>query len=439
MYGKFKTKLEEETGESVVYKQYSTNESLKLLLAGGQEGTEGRPKVFVVGAGLNEIAARAPKKGKGREETVKSVVDEQNTIVIKQGEKDNKSIFYLVPPFLRKEPAWLDDKKTKMMAMLMAESALKFNSGNVFVGSNIPIDEGKRKNVDTSPNDPVGKRTKDTSDVGDGLTRGLVETLTQFMQEMRENRKVDEDSLKKVEEKQKTTDEKVDKLTEIVSTDTNIIAAMREDVDASENETMKSAVVVKKLVATAGVEIPVDKKELSKYIQACGRSLVGKVLGPELESEIKFVIPLYMKGTRAAVGPNEKTFVPPFKITFKNKDVGVKFREQAIVMSKEKKEGFENTYFAHQQNAGTRVRTSLMWGVVDGLKKKGKEAWVNQNTNKPNIQIKEGGKIVKTITFVQAMQDHGNIIPKKTLEDVKKSAVWNFRNQLERFFIVLKD
>jgi len=117
----------------------------------------------------------------------------------------------------------------------------------------------------------------------------------------------------------------------------------------------------------------------------------------------------------------------------------VKFREQAIAMSKEKKEGFEDTYFSHQQNAGTRVRTSLLWGVVDGLKKKGKEAWVNQNTNKPNIQIKEGGKIVKTITFVQAMQDHGNIIPKKTLEDVKKSAVWNFRNQLGRFFIVLKD
>jgi len=345
MYGKFKSKLEEKTTETVIYKQYSTNESLKLLLAAGQEGSTERPNVFVIGAGLNEVASTAPKKAKGREETIRSVADAQNTIIVKQGEKDAKSIFFLVPPFLRKEPAWLDATKQKLMAMHMAEGALKYNPGNVFVGSNIPIDEGdlsddkihlnddgllklsdaiiadmlvaladvrilhghhdpmdedeeateevaevvlassqlasswaatprtsrkRSRNVEISPSDAGAKKSKE-SDVGDGLTRGLVETLTQFMQEMRENRKVDEDSLKKVEEKQKTTDEKVEKLTEIVDLDKTIIAAMREDVDASENESMKSAVVVKKLVASDGIAIPVEKKELSKYVQACGR------------------------------------------------------------------------------------------------------------------------------------------------------------------------
>jgi len=108
-------------------------------------------------------------------------------------------------------------------------------------------------------------------------------------------------------------------------------------------------------------------------------------------------------------------------------------------MSKEGKEGLEKTYFTHQQNAATRVRSSLMWGVVMGLKKKGKDAWVNQNLNKPNIQIKEGGKIVKTLTFLQAMKEHSNMISAKTLSDVKKTAMWNFVGQLERYFVVLKD
>lgn len=80
-----------------------------------------------------------------------------------------------------------------------------------------------------------------------------------------------------------------------------------------------------------------------------------------------------------------------------------------------------------------------MWGVVEGLKKKGKEAWVNQNLNKPNIQIKEGGKIVKTLTFMQAMKEHSKIISAKVISDVSKSAAWNFKGQMERYFIVLKD
>jgi len=80
-----------------------------------------------------------------------------------------------------------------------------------------------------------------------------------------------------------------------------------------------------------------------------------------------------------------------------------------------------------------------MWGVVEGLKKKGKDAWVNQNLNKPNIQIKEGGKIVKTLTFIQAMKEHSRCISAKVISDVTKSATWNFSGQLERYFVVLKD
>jgi len=134
-----------------------------------------------------------------------------------------------------------------------------------------------------------------------------------------------------------------------------------------------------------------------------------------------------------------QTISPPFRLVFKTKEIGMQFSEKAVQMSKEGHKDFEKTYFAHQQNAATRIRTSLMWGVVSSFKKEGKEAWVNQNLNKPNIQIKEGGKIVKTLTFVQLMNEYGKKIPAKTLSDVTKSAKWNFGGQLERYFVVLKD
>ena len=80
-----------------------------------------------------------------------------------------------------------------------------------------------------------------------------------------------------------------------------------------------------------------------------------------------------------------------------------------------------------------------MWGVVDALKKEKKEAWVNLNLNKPTIQIKEGGKITKTLTFINSMKEYGTKIDAKVIEDTAKAARWGFGGQLERLFIVIKD
>lgn len=506
VYTKFKKRMEEELGESVVYKQYTTNESLKLVLAG--EPSKERPKVFLIGAGLNEVASKSKKKGKGHDELVRTVSNEQNTVVLKQAEKDNSSLFGMTPPFLRKDPAWIGEK-FKLMFFYMREFSNKFNSGNMYVGTPIEIleadlkedkvhlnDSGLEKlasqlisdaktalkdvailrnqgeaesdvelassqlsdwsktpettrkrtrlEEDESPEANSGKRAKQTSSDESNSNSELIATLTQFMQQMRDDRKADSDILKKVEisqnnivEKQKETDEKVTKLTDIVTTDNEIFASMKEDVDASENEMMRNTVIVKKLATKD--KIPSDKKDLSKFVQEKGRGLVKQILGDEAEKEVKFVSTLFIKETRGEPEPGEPTYLPPFKLVFKTKEAGIRFREQVVKMSKEGKEGLEKTYFTHQQNAATRVRSSLMWGVVMGLKKKGKDAWVNQNLNKPNIQIKEGGKIVKTLTFLQAMKDHSNMISAKTLSDVKKTAMWNFAGQLERYFVVLKD
>ncbi len=102
VYNKFKKKIETETKEKVIFKQYTTNESLKLILA-NCEGQKERPKVFLIGAGLNELVAKSKSKGKGRDELIRTIANEQNTVVLKQAEKDSSSIFGMIPPFLRND------------------------------------------------------------------------------------------------------------------------------------------------------------------------------------------------------------------------------------------------------------------------------------------------------------------------------------------------
>ena len=246
-----------------------------------------------------------------------------------------------------------------------------------------------------------------------------------------------------VVEKQKETDEQVEKLTNLVENDSILFATMKEDIDAGENELLKDTVVVKRMKTI--LEIPKDKKLLAKFVQTEGRKLVTDIMGND--DVVKYVATLYSNnnntntkgGKRGGKEKDGEPTIPPFKIIFKTREQGIKFRERAVAKAKEEDSDMGKIYFTHMQNNSTRSRTILMWGVVDYLKKEKKESWVNLNQNKPNIQVKEGGKITKTLTFAQAMYDYGEKIDPKTIEEASKAAKWSIGGQLERLFIILKD
>ncbi len=184
--------------------------------------------------------------------------------------------------------------------------------------------------------------------------------------------------------------------------------------------------------------VPKDKKVLKAYILGTARALVADVLGDEAAADIKFAATLY-----ATIDPtkkdNKEGLIPPFKIGFKTKDLGVKFRETAVKLAKEEGHHLATTYFTHCQSSATRIRVQLMWAIADAIKTKDKEAWVNQVSCKPTLQIKEGGRIVKSLGYIRCMADYGNKIPKKTLDDLTKTAKKFFAGKLEKTFVVLKD
>ena len=288
--------------------------------------------------------------------------------------------------------------------------------------------------------------------------------LQELVKDRKENKIVIKELTEKVEgnstevEKVKSTVEEIEKK---MHGENQLTAEMREDIDGLENENLKTTVVVRKLKAKAGEEVPKDKLKLRAYIQGVARKLVQAILNEEASKDVKYGAPLY-SFQDPKKQDNKEGLVPPFKIGFGTKDVAVRFRDTAVKLVKEGGNGkkraipeqldeevmpaavttkneYANTYFTFFQSAGTRVRLLLMWAVADAIKTDRSEVWVNQNTSKPTLQVKEGGKIVKTLSFVQTMNQYKEKLTKKTLEEATKIAKKSFAGQLEKTFLVIKD
>jgi hypothetical protein len=91
-------------GHQISFCMTTSNESMKLQL----ENRTDSPKIVVIGSPLNEIVAKYNEnKKKGRAETIREVLEEQNKLVRQAAEANENVLFLLVPPFLRLEPSWL--------------------------------------------------------------------------------------------------------------------------------------------------------------------------------------------------------------------------------------------------------------------------------------------------------------------------------------------
>ncbi len=136
---------------------------------------------------------------------------------------------------------------------------------------------------------------------------------------------------------------------------------------------------------------------------------------------------------------NQSGLIPPFKIGFGSKEMAIKFRDEAVKLAKVDGSEYKNTYFSFFQTTGTRIRMVIMWSIADNLKNDSRQVWVTQNSSKPVLQIKEGGKIVKTLSYVKAVTEYRDKIAQKALDEAKKLAKKSFEGNLEKTFIVIKD
>jgi len=486
-------------------------------------------KIILVAAPLNEITHRIKTGGKkGRDETIKTVVEEQNKMINVSANTDGKlgTLHLVMPPFLRQDPPWMEER-LKWVTFNIKDKISVNSPWNVGIGNLIeivPADLGADKvhlnesgmeklfkglendlkkckenlgegdvcsqdwasqvvdePMDEPPTPGTMKRTRENK-----RARETPETESEEEEEEVTAKKVKKDSAgdkmdkmlammkemkEDLKEKVVNTVKKVEELNvevkdikEELGKDKELTAETLENIDGLENENLRASVIVRKLKADK--KVPKDKKELRTYVQDLARVLVGKVLNSNASKGVKYASTLY-----AFVDPtkkdNKEGLVPPFKICFNTKDLAVEFREKAVKMAKagvprrvfgaaqdeewdeeaapRNEQGpagatniCQGAYFSFYQTAATRFRVTLMWAVADALKTKTKQVWVSQN-NKPTLQVKEGGKVVKSLTFVQTMNEYKEKIGQKTLDEVKKSASKLYAGRLEKTFIVIKD
>jgi hypothetical protein len=488
-----KTSLEEE----IVFKMVTSNESLKTQL---ETLVTPAPKIIIFGTHLNEVVRTVSvNKNKGRDETIRSVIEETNRIVHASAKVRTETVHIVVPPFFRLEPQWISTR-IRLGVFYVKDHMNSGSPWNVVVGSQLEatasdlVDDkvhlnvvGKEKLYKTlekdlkncleqlktgqksldwameegsEPATPITLRkrrrqasmpSEDEEEEGEGQGRkkakldtmlDKIDVLVKTIQQERSDTKVELQNLAtKLVEHNATVEavkETVEGLKSGQKADLNLTAEMREDIDGLENENLKTTVIIRKLKAAADSPVPSDKKLLRSYIQTLARKIVGEIIGQDAVIGVKYAAQLY-----SFIDPTKKDnregLVPPFKIGFATKDMAVKFREAAIKLAKEVGSQYKDTYFSFFQSSGTRVRLVLMWSIADALKTDQNEVWINQNQAKPTLQMKENGKITKTMSFVKAVTEYKEKIPQKTIEEATKLAKRTFAGNLEKTFLVLKD
>jgi hypothetical protein len=488
----YKEKLAEEIGVDIQFEQATNNASVKAAL---EKERDVKPDIVYIATILNEISQKTGK-GKPTEGVIKTVTEEQNIIVNTVAEKpDNASRLYLIcNPFLRQDPKWMEEKLLQIK-FYMKEQHTIYSPGNVvlvgepiiepsdLVGDKVHLTEsGKKKFFDKIVADlKIGKEEIEKFETGhmDWSVEELSQKLSQktprtakkrqrpedeveetppcspkkkkedetvmgmlksIMAELKEDRSKSskkaeelEESIDKLKESEIEIRQEVNSLITKKEEDKVFAATLREDIDAVENEALRNTIIVKKLKTEK--QVTADKISMSIMVQQEARKVVKEILDSEEDIVYIGLMVGGREGLRATPG-----ILPPFKIVFKSKEKGITFREKAVARSKIPEDKLHKAYFTCQQCQGTRIRTLLMWALVDKLKdaKKGVDSWVNQSLNKPTLHVKTD-KSQKTYTFVSAMQTYEKKLDNKPKEEALKLAKKFYPGQVEKIFLVISE
>jgi hypothetical protein len=486
-------RLSTAVGEEIVFKMATSNESTKAHLE-SLDKMDQQPKIIIVLTPLNEVVKILQRsQGKGRDETLRSVIEEQNKIVHASAEKKPNTLHVLVPPFLRLEPSWIGTR-LRLGVFYIKDFISNLSPWNIAVANPIEIKaedidgdkihlnkDGKEKLYESLKSDVIKckenlgeaiesqnmdwasqlsdnfepptpntmrkrcRQREEESDEEDGggkrakldTVLDKIDTLVREIKQERVKTKQELVGINTRINNNKETIQGVKKYVEEKLSAADVLTAeMREDIDGLENENLKQTVVVKKLKAEGAV--PKEKRAFRACIQTIARALVKKVLDQNTVNKVRYAAPLF-----SFIDPSKKDnavgLVPPFKIGFTTKDNAIRFREAAVKKSKEEGSDLKTTYFSFFQSAGTRVRVLLLWAVADNIRAEGREVWVTQNSAKPSLQVKENGKVIESLTFVKAMAKYGEKIPQKALAEATKIAKKSFSGNLKKTFIILKD
>ena len=209
-------------------------------------------------------------------------------------------------------------------------------------------------------------------------------------------------------------------------------ARLKEETDMFENDKMTDSVIIRKFpYGQVRVDSPA---EVIKHMKTVGEQLVKSAkISPQ---DIRYIGPAFpMDLSKPQLNPGE---MPPFKIQFTSRELGIRMRQIFVDTAKKPDSHLAKVYFSHPQNASTRIRIQIMWAMVKGMRKDGKDCWVSQSTIRPSLMVK-GDKFPRSYSFVQAIREFGGKADKEDMKHVKPVAEKFFKGEIEKFFIIMTD
>jgi len=487
-------------GESIgdnIFEQAMTNESIKMLLSGCNIEQIGK---VVIGTILNEVAWRCRSAAeKDRDEVLLKTVKDQVEVVSEFSTANPSVSIVILCPLPRGDPEWMDTKVPEVTQKLKEEfgklgnDKITFAQPTMLELSDIAKDKvhltpsGMKKYLESI----IGKIDADTEEemeqdsldwaaststpgkrnLRSSTKRGREEyreaedplktikrpratgktELSRIFDEIRELSKKMQKSNENIENYGKKLDvnivsttnntksisdlgKKVDKQEKRMDKMDTAIAQLEERADEAINENLKDVIIVRRLKHKD--PIPKTKAEINTMLKVIADKMVVDMGGAA--DSIKFVAMAYGELDQAKQARRHGT-VPAFIIGFKQKQDAISFREAGAKKAKIEGGDYHKVVFAYRHCLGSRIRTMILWKIVNKLKEEGKETWVNVNMTRPKLQIKNGEKYPLEFDFVQAITKFRGKLIDPDLKEANDIARRHYKGRCQQVFLVLKD
>jgi len=251
------------------------------------------------------------------------------------------------------------------------------------------------------------------------------EMFRQLMDTMNvNNKKVDEsnDKLASVTKDQKTLEIKH-----------NLNAARtKEELDTLHNSQRRHLIMIRKMKNESQVLAGNNPKEKSISLLNILRNKIG--LLPKIDIDPK-VSSIYIIN----VPPNDSTF-QDFRVTCHSQRDAIELRNRILNAKKAKLEPWSICEVSSDPVKSTRVRINLLQSVSRHERPTfNGEIMVNKYSDTPSIIYKRDNRVVKHLSFIDAMSTLGHTITETELAKAYQIVGKSYKGSLKEYFLVLND
>jgi len=274
---------------------------------------------------------------------------------------------------------------------------------------------------------PSPTRSPEPMENGNGMIR-LSDVQAMFKQLLDQNssngRKID------------VTDEKLSKVTQ----DTKDLyvkhhinaAKLKEDIDALHNGQRRHMIVIKKVTKVEKLVGKDYKEKAAKFLPKLREMLnaLPQVNMPKPNILSLYIIPIL----------ENDNFYQDLRITCQTQRDAIEIRNRVLNARQSKIKPWINAEVSNDPVKSTWVRIFLLQCIArkhrptfDG------KIMVNKFSDSPNILYKKNGRIIKQLSFVDAVVKHGNIISEEDRVRAKRIAGRAYEGSLKEYFLILKE